>query len=68
VGPGQRQRAGRHPHQPPSEEEYAALVTRFWWNITYVAKCLHRDQLFFAKYLLDGGLHHTLLATTTTRD
>ena len=45
----------------PTESEYEELVHHFWWNITYVAKCLFRDELFFAKYMLDGGLHHHYL-------
>ena len=42
----------------PTEAEYREIVHHFWWHITYVAKYLHRDELFFAKYMLDGSLHH----------
>ena len=45
----------------PTESEYEELVHNFWWNITYVAKELYRDELFFAKHQLDGSLHHRSL-------
>lgn len=45
----------------PSEIEYQALVNEFWWDATYVAKYLWRDEFFFAKYMLDRGLHFNYL-------
>ena len=47
----------------PTESEYDELVNHFWWNVTYVAKYLYRDELFFAKYMLDDALHHKYLST-----
>jgi aminoglycoside 6-adenylyltransferase len=47
----------------PVEADYEKLVHHFWWNVTYVAKYLHRDELLFAKLMLDGGLHHHYLST-----
>jgi aminoglycoside 6-adenylyltransferase len=47
----------------PNESEYQEVVHHFWWDITYVAKYLHRGELFFAKYMLDGSLHHHYLRT-----
>ena len=38
----------------PSAEEYQAVVEEFWWNTTYVAKSLWRDDLAFAKWVLDS--------------
>ncbi|MBP3964764.1 aminoglycoside 6-adenylyltransferase [Paenibacillus lignilyticus] len=38
----------------PSREDYHSRVTAFWWDITYVAKSLWRDELFYAKYMLDS--------------
>ncbi len=35
----------------PSESEYDELVSDFWWDITYVAKSLWRDELYWAKYM-----------------
>ena len=47
--------------QPPSEAEYLERVHNFWWNIAYVPKCLYRDQLFFAQYMLAGQRHGNLV-------
>ena len=47
----------------PTESEYEKLAHHFWWNITYVAKYLSRDELFFAKYMHDSSLHHHYLKT-----
>ncbi len=40
----------------PTEVEYHALVEEFWWGTTYVAKSLWRDDLVFAKWILDQDL------------
>jgi aminoglycoside 6-adenylyltransferase len=40
----------------PTEAEYQALVEEFWWGTTYVAKSLWRDELVFAKWVLDQDL------------
>jgi aminoglycoside 6-adenylyltransferase len=32
------------------------VVEEFWWSSTYVAKSLWRDELLFAKYVLDVDL------------
>ena len=40
----------------PTEAEYHALVEEFWWGTTYVAKSLWRDDLVFAKWILDQDL------------
>lgn len=47
----------------PTEAEYEEFVHSFWWHITYVAKYLYNDELFFAKYMLDGGLRRHFLFT-----
>ena len=47
--------------KPPAASEYEQCVNTFWWDITYVAKCLARDEFFFAKYMLDVSLHHDFL-------
>jgi aminoglycoside 6-adenylyltransferase len=40
----------------PTRAEYQALVKEFWWGTTYVAKSLWRDDLVFAKWVLDQDL------------
>ena len=47
----------------PTEAEYDEIAHHFWWSATYVAKYLYRDELFFAKYMLDDALHHKYLRT-----
>jgi aminoglycoside 6-adenylyltransferase len=50
-----------HIPRPPSEREYQRLVEEFWWESTYVAKNLWRDDLVFARYNLDVVMRHELL-------
>ncbi|EIJ81952.1 aminoglycoside 6-adenylyltransferase [Bacillus methanolicus PB1] len=38
----------------PTEEEYIEIINDFWWDTTYVAKSLWRDELFFFKFMLDN--------------
>jgi len=40
----------------PDKEEYESLVNGFFWNATYVAKHLRRDEIYFAKNMLDSSL------------
>ena len=40
----------------PTDAEYRALVEEFWWGTTYVAKGLWRQELAFAKWVLDQDL------------
>jgi aminoglycoside 6-adenylyltransferase len=53
----------RRAHIParPSEAAYQALVEEFWWETTYVAKNLWRDDLLHARYSLDVVMKHDLL-------
>jgi len=45
----------------PTIEEYEDRVNEFWWEITYVAKYLWRNELPFAKYMLDTSLRYSHL-------
>jgi aminoglycoside 6-adenylyltransferase len=45
-----------HIPEPPTEAEYRAVVEEFWWGATYVAKSLHREEVFFAKFVLGSDL------------
>jgi aminoglycoside 6-adenylyltransferase len=45
-----------HIPRRPTEAQYEALVEEFWWTTTYVAKSLWRDELVFAKWVLDQDL------------
>lgn len=46
---------------PPTQEEYAALVEEFWWEATYVAKSLWREELLPARFSLECVLKLDLL-------
>lgn len=45
----------------PTQEEYETLVHEFWWNSTYIAKYLWRDELYFAKYMSDSSIRFSYL-------
>lgn len=45
----------------PSKEAFETLVNEFWWDAYYVAKYLYRDELPFAKYMLDYVLRYSFL-------
>lgn len=47
----------------PTRSEFDDLVNEFWFDVTYVAKYLFRDELFYAKHMLDGPLRQVHLAT-----
>jgi len=40
----------------PSEERFQDRVNAFYWNSLYVAKCLKRDELFYAKFMIDNEI------------
>lgn len=42
-----------HVPRRPGEREFNDLVREFWWETTYVAKALWREELLPAKYSLD---------------
>jgi aminoglycoside 6-adenylyltransferase len=37
--------------QRPSNEIFQAKMLDYWWDMKQVAKCLWRDELFYAKYV-----------------
>ncbi len=45
----------------PIEEEFLAVITDFWWDTVYVAKSLWREELFYAKYMLDNIIRFSYL-------
>lgn len=40
----------------PTRDAYEALANAFFWDATYVAKYLWRDEIYFARYMLDSML------------
>ncbi|ASK31980.1 aminoglycoside adenylyltransferase [Chryseobacterium sp. T16E-39] len=39
--------------QKPTPERFQQLINDFWWDTTYVAKCLKRDEIFYAKFMTE---------------
>jgi aminoglycoside 6-adenylyltransferase len=50
-----------HIPEKPTEAQYIALIEEFWWSSTYVAKSLWRDEIMFAKWILDHDLKQETL-------
>jgi len=40
----------------PTEKEFQQLFNDFWWDTTYVAKCLKRGDIFYAKFMSENVL------------
>lgn len=38
----------------PTEEKFNQVLNDFWWDMTYVAKCLARDEIFYAKFMSEN--------------
>ncbi|KFF08035.1 AadS family aminoglycoside 6-adenylyltransferase [Chryseobacterium luteum] len=38
----------------PTEQGFQQLMNDFWWDTTYVAKCLKRGDLFYAKFMSEN--------------
>ncbi|WP_313093571.1 AadS family aminoglycoside 6-adenylyltransferase [Chryseobacterium flavum] len=41
---------------PPEEQKFQQLINDFWWDTTYVAKCLKREDIFYAKFMSENVL------------
>lgn len=40
----------------PSNKKFAQVLNDFWWDTTYVAKCLARDDIFYAKFMSENNI------------
>lgn len=49
--------------QKPTEKEFHQLINDFWWDTTYVAKCLKRVDIFYAKFMSENILRTDYLVT-----
>lgn len=47
-------------HLPPSREEFAQVVSDFWYHVVWTAKHLRRGELWWAKGCCDGLLKERL--------
>jgi len=50
---------------PPSAKQYADCCNEFWWVCPYVAKGLWREQLTYAKFMLDQVVRDELMKMLT---
>lgn len=50
---------------PPTAKAFADCCNEFWWVATYVAKGLWRDEIPYAKALLDRAMREQLLKLLT---
>ena len=39
--------------EKPTEEKFHWVLNNYWWDMTYVAKCLARHELYYAKFMSD---------------
>jgi aminoglycoside 6-adenylyltransferase len=51
--------------KPPTAKQFADCCNEFWWVCPYVAKGLWRDQIVYAKYMLDQVLRTQLMRMLT---
>ena len=45
----------------PTEKEYNQVLNDLWWDMTYVAKCLWRKELFYAKFMTEDNMRTAYL-------
>lgn len=38
----------------PTEKRFTQVLNDCWWDMTYVAKCLARDEIFYAKFMSEN--------------
>jgi aminoglycoside 6-adenylyltransferase len=50
---------------PPTAKKFADRCNEFWWVSTYVAKGLWREEIIYAKYLLDNAIREQLMKMLT---
>ena len=61
VPPFDPPHAGDYLPQPPTAKQFADCCNEFWWVSTYVAKGLWRDELPYARYMLDEVVRGQLM-------
>ncbi len=50
---------------PPTAKAFADCCNEFWWVAPYVAKGLWREEIVYAKYLLDDAVREQLMKMLT---
>ncbi|WP_407482344.1 AadS family aminoglycoside 6-adenylyltransferase [Elizabethkingia meningoseptica] len=49
----------------PTEEAFTKLLNDFWWDVTYVVKCLARGDIFYAKFMSENIIRTEYLVPLT---
>ncbi|MBP7687204.1 MAG: aminoglycoside 6-adenylyltransferase [Thermoflexales bacterium] len=52
---------GDYRPKPPTAKAFADCCNEFWWVCTYVAKGLWREEIMYAKYMLDVVVREQLM-------
>lgn len=42
--------------EKPSSAEFEQKLNDFWWDMTYVIKCLAREDIFYAKFMSENNM------------
>jgi aminoglycoside 6-adenylyltransferase len=45
----------------PTDAEFGDRINAFWWDISYVAKALRRNELDYARFIIEGDLRFNKL-------
>lgn len=45
----------------PTEQKFRQVLNDFWWDTTYVAKCLVRKELIYAKFMSENNIRTAYL-------
>ena len=40
----------------PTKQRFQQILNDFWWDTHYVAKCLKRDEIFYAKFMSENNI------------
>jgi aminoglycoside 6-adenylyltransferase len=51
--------------KPPTAKAFSDCCNEFWWVSTYVAKGLWREEIIYAKYILENGIREQLMKMLT---
>jgi aminoglycoside 6-adenylyltransferase len=54
-----------HLPKPPTAKAFSDCCNEFWWVSTYVAKGLWREEIIYAKYILDSSIREQLMKMLT---
>ena len=61
VAPFDPPYAGDYLPKPPTAKQFADCCNEFWWVSTYVAKGLWREEITYARYMLDQVVREQLM-------